>query len=152
MAILESTISPSSAAYKANRDGMLALISRLRMLEERTRAASAAAKDRFHKRGQLLPILLRLKVPEAHWQVTAIGRAEMWPLHQRCADLGGHLRTGLEDTFYLGDGTKVTSNGQLIEAIAACARRAGREIASPAEARQIFGTRHLSRHSGAREA
>jgi uncharacterized protein (DUF849 family) len=36
----------------------------------------------------------------------------------------------------------VTSNGQLIEAIAACARRAGREIASPTEARQIFGVRH----------
>src|ERR1700682_2785419 len=90
----------------------------------------------------LLPILLKLKAPEAHWQVTAIGRAEIWPLHQRCADLGGHLRTGLEDTFYLADGTKVTSNGQLIEGIAACARKAGREIASPAEARQIFGTRH----------
>ena len=50
---------------------------------------------------ELLPILLKLKLPEAHWQVTAIGRAEIWPLHQRCADLGGHLRTGLEDTFYL---------------------------------------------------
>jgi 3-keto-5-aminohexanoate cleavage enzyme len=91
---------------------------------------------------ELLPILLRLKLPEAHWQVTAIGRAEIWPLHQRCADLGGHLRTGLEDTFYQPDGVKVTSNGQLIESIAACARRAGREIASPAEARQIFGIRH----------
>jgi geranyl-CoA carboxylase beta subunit len=55
MAILESTISPSSAAYKANRDGMLALITRMRALEDRTRAASAAARDRFHKRGQLLP-------------------------------------------------------------------------------------------------
>ena len=42
---------------------------------------------------ELLPILLKLKLPEAHWQVTAIGRAEIWPLHQRCADLGGHLRT-----------------------------------------------------------
>jgi uncharacterized protein (DUF849 family) len=91
---------------------------------------------------ELLPILLKLKAPEAHWQVTAIGRAEIWPLHQRCADLGGHLRTGLEDTFYLGDGAKVTSNGQLVEAIAKCARNAGRAIASPAEARQIFGTRH----------
>jgi 3-keto-5-aminohexanoate cleavage enzyme len=77
----------------------------------------------------LLPILLKLKLPEAHWQVTAIGRAEIWPLHQRCAELGGHLR-------------KVTSNGQLIESIAACARRAGREIATPAEARQIFGILH----------
>src|SRR5213595_4340090 len=55
MAIIESTIAPSSAAYKANRDGMLALIARMRALEERTRAASAAARDRFHKRGQLLP-------------------------------------------------------------------------------------------------
>src|SRR3979411_2042205 len=55
MAILESTVAPGSAAYKANRDGMLALIARMRMLEERARAASAAAKDRFHKRGQLLP-------------------------------------------------------------------------------------------------
>ena len=50
---------------------------------------------------ELLPILLKLKLPDAHWQVTAIGRAEIWPLHQRCAELGGHLRTGLEDTFYL---------------------------------------------------
>src|SRR6476661_4560638 len=55
MTIIESTISTASPAYHANRDGMLALISRMRGLEERTRAASAAAKDRFHKRGQLLP-------------------------------------------------------------------------------------------------
>jgi geranyl-CoA carboxylase beta subunit len=55
MAILDSTIAPSSDAYRANRDGMLALIARMRALESRTRTASAAAKDRFHKRGQLLP-------------------------------------------------------------------------------------------------
>src|SRR6201746_2980054 len=55
MLILDSTIAPSSEAYKANRDGMLALIARMRALEERTRTASAAAKDRFHQRGQLLP-------------------------------------------------------------------------------------------------
>src|SRR6202022_1230919 len=55
MAILESTIATDSNAFKANRDGMLALISRMRGLEERSRATSAAAKDRFHKRGQLLP-------------------------------------------------------------------------------------------------
>src|SRR5882762_5402072 len=55
MAIIETTIAPSSDAFKANRTGMLALISRMRGLEQRARAASAAAKDRFHKRGQLLP-------------------------------------------------------------------------------------------------
>src|SRR5437764_13834079 len=55
MALIESTIVPSSDAYQANRDGMLALIARMRALEERTCAASAAAKERFHVRGQLLP-------------------------------------------------------------------------------------------------
>jgi 3-keto-5-aminohexanoate cleavage enzyme len=90
----------------------------------------------------LLPILLKLKLPGANWQVTAIGRAEIWPLHLRCAELGGHLRTGLEDTFYRPDGSKVTSNGQLIETMAAYARQAGREVASPAEARRIFKLAH----------
>src|SRR5882724_6194089 len=55
MTVIESTIAPSSDSFKANRTGMLVLISRMRGLEQRARAASAAAKDRFHKRGQLLP-------------------------------------------------------------------------------------------------
>src|SRR3954471_9366112 len=55
MPVIDSTIAPLSDAYKANRAGMLALIARMRPREQRTRAASAAAKDRFHKRGQLLP-------------------------------------------------------------------------------------------------
>ncbi len=63
-----------------------------------------------------------------------IGRAEIWPLHRRAAELGGHLRTGLEDTFYLPDGGKVGSNGTLVEMLARYAREAGRAVASPAEA------------------
>ena len=87
----------------------------------------------------LLDLLLRYKKENAHWQVTAIGRSEIWALHQRVAERGGMLRTGLEDTFYLPDGQKTESNGALIEALAACAERAGRSIASPAEAREILG-------------
>src|SRR5271163_2877959 len=55
MPVIESTISPSSAAFEANRESMLGLIARMRQLEDRTRAASGASKDRFVKRGQLLP-------------------------------------------------------------------------------------------------
>lgn len=87
----------------------------------------------------LLPILLKLKIEHAPWQATVIGRANIWPVHQRVAELGGHLRTGLEDSFYLPDGSKATSNGPMIEQLAACAARAGRAIASPAEARQLLG-------------
>jgi len=86
----------------------------------------------------LLPLLLKLMKPDSSWSVTAIGRKEIWPLHQRTAELGGHLRTGLEDTFYLPDGSKATSNGQLIAQMASYARACGREVASPAEARQLL--------------
>jgi uncharacterized protein (DUF849 family) len=84
---------------------------------------------------ELLPILTRSLAPGATWQVTAIGRAEIWPLHRRTAELGGNLRTGLEDTFYLPDGTRASSNGALVDALVRIAREAGREVASPAEAR-----------------
>ena len=87
----------------------------------------------------LLPLLRKYIKPDCRWEVTAIGRDEIWPLHQRTADLGGDLRTGLEDTFYLPGGERARSNGQLITAIVACARQAGRDIASPAEARAMLG-------------
>ncbi len=92
-------------------------------------------------KGSWLPLLLEEMLPGTHWQVIAIGRQEVWALHRRCAELGGDLRTGLEDTFYLPDGAKASSNGPLVEALAKVAREAGREIASPAEARKILGLR-----------
>jgi geranyl-CoA carboxylase beta subunit len=55
MPVIESRISSTSAAFEANRASMLGLIERMRQLEDRTRAASGAAKERFAKRGQLLP-------------------------------------------------------------------------------------------------
>lgn len=87
----------------------------------------------------LLALLPRYAPPGSVWQTTLIGRAEVWPVHQRTAELGGMLRSGLEDTFYLPSGERAAGNGELIEALAACARRAGREVASPAEARARLG-------------
>ena len=87
----------------------------------------------------LLPILVDELRKDAHWQSIVIGRDDVWPIHRRTAELGGHLRTGVEDTFYLEDGSKVSGNGPLIAALAQVARDAGREPASPAEARQILG-------------
>jgi 3-keto-5-aminohexanoate cleavage enzyme len=83
----------------------------------------------------LLALLPRWMPERAVWQTTLIGRQEIWPVHRRTAELGGMLRSGLEDTFYLPDGARARGNGDLIEAIAACAKRAGRGIASPAAAR-----------------
>lgn len=88
--------------------------------------------------GELLPILVKYLKPGSRWQTTLIGRDEIWPVHQLTAELGGNLRTGLEDTFYLPGGERAQSNGQLIEALVKIAEDTGRVIASPAEAREIF--------------
>ena len=92
----------------------------------------------------LLTLLPGYAPPGAVWQTTLIGRAEVWPVHQLTAELGGMLRTGLEDTFYLPNGERAAGNGELIEALAGCARRAGRDVASPGDARRRLGLRATS--------
>jgi 3-keto-5-aminohexanoate cleavage enzyme len=87
----------------------------------------------------LLALLPRWLPAGAAWQATLIGREEIWPVHQKTAELGGMLRTGLEDSFYLPDGSRAPGNGAMIEALAKCAERAGRTIASPRRARELLG-------------
>jgi geranyl-CoA carboxylase beta subunit len=55
MPAIESRISPQSDAFQANRAALLAQIEHLRALERRTRDKSAAARERFEKKGKLLP-------------------------------------------------------------------------------------------------
>ena len=87
----------------------------------------------------LLPLLIKYKADGMPWQATVIGREEIWRVHRRAAELGGNLRTGLEDSFYLPDGAKAASNGSMIAKLADYAREAGREIATPREARAMMG-------------
>jgi len=92
-------------------------------------------------RPELLAILKDELPPDAHWQVIATGpgREKIWDLHRRCIELGGDVRTGLEDTLYLPDGQRAVSNEQLVEALVGMVREAGKAVASPHEARKILG-------------
>ena len=87
----------------------------------------------------LLPFLIKYKKANMPWQATVIGREDVWPVHQRVAELGGNLRTGLEDCFYLPSGEKAASNGPMIEALASIAEAAGRKVTSPSETRALLG-------------
>ena len=89
-------------------------------------------------RPKFLPLVVD-EIPDgAPWQSIVIGRQEVWPVHRKTAELGGNLRVGVEDTFYLPDGEKVDGNGALIEAMATMAREVGREPATPEQAREIL--------------
>ncbi|WP_254763759.1 3-keto-5-aminohexanoate cleavage protein [Natrinema marinum] len=52
---------------------------------------------------------------------------------------GGHVRVGLEDNVYYRQGELAESNAQLVERVVRVADELGREVADPAQAREILG-------------
>ena len=68
------------------------------------------------------------------WGVIAVSR-EQWAMVAAAASLGGNVRVGFEDNFYLPSGEMASSNGELVEAAAQLVRLQGRDVAEPAAAR-----------------
>jgi 3-keto-5-aminohexanoate cleavage enzyme len=75
-----------------------------------------------------------------HWGVIGIGR-EQWMLVAAALTLGGSIRVGLEDNFYLPDGAMARSNGELIAKARQMCEDAGRRAATVQEARELLGVR-----------
>jgi 3-keto-5-aminohexanoate cleavage enzyme len=73
-----------------------------------------------------------------HWGVIGIGR-DQWTMVAAALTLGGSVRVGLEDNFYLPDGTMARSNGELIAKARQMTLDAGRRPASVEEARALLG-------------
>ena len=71
------------------------------------------------------------------WQVIGIGLNE-WPLVAAAIAMGGNVRVGLEDNFYVEEGKMAKSNAELVEKAARLARDEGREVASVEQAREIL--------------
>ena len=77
-------------------------------------------------------------LPEgSHWQVIGIG-LKQWPLVAAAITMGGNVRVGLEDNFYIEDGRMANSNGELVEKAARLAHDLGRDVASVEQARTIL--------------
>ena len=74
---------------------------------------------------------------ESHWQVIGIG-LKQWALVAAAMSMGGNVRVGLEDNFYVEQGRMAKSNGELVEKAAAMARDLGRDVATVDEARRIL--------------
>jgi uncharacterized protein (DUF849 family) len=75
----------------------------------------------------------------SNWGVIGIGR-DQWRLVASAAALGGNVRVGLEDNFYLPGGEMAGSNGDLIARARRIVEDTGRRAASVEEARELLGT------------
>jgi 3-keto-5-aminohexanoate cleavage enzyme len=74
---------------------------------------------------------------DAIWSVAAVGRHQL-EMGVHAMLMGGHVRTGLEDNWYLDRGRYAT-NRELVERLALLARTLGREVATPTQARELLG-------------
>lgn len=81
---------------------------------------------------------LRELLPGATWTAAGIGR-QQFEVARWALEMGGHIRTGLEDNIRLDRNTLAPSNAALVTHVAALAAAAGRPIATAVEARKLLG-------------
>ncbi len=83
------------------------------------------------------------QLPEgAEWQVVGISH-DQWRLCAAACALGGNVRVGLEDNFYVSEGQMATSNGDLVAKVVRMVKDQGRKLATVEEARARLGTKHV---------
>lgn len=76
--------------------------------------------------------------PRSDWEVIGIS-LDQWRLVAGAIALGGNVRVGLEDNFYLSPGVMARSNGELVEKAARMVRDQGREVATVEQCRERLG-------------
>ena len=84
---------------------------------------------------------MRDQIPDVkhNWGVIGVSR-QQWELLEASLRLGGNIRVGVEDNFYLPDGAMVESNGQLVAKAAEMVTASGRQVATVAQAREMLDT------------
>lgn len=88
-----------------------------------------------------VPTLMRLVEtlpPQSDWEVICLSR-DQWRLAAGAISLGGNVRVGFEDNFYLSHGVMAESNGDLVAKAARMVRDQGREVATAEQCRERLG-------------
>ncbi len=84
---------------------------------------------------------VRLLPPRSDWEVIGISD-DQWRMVAAAIALGGNVRVGLEDNFYVLPGVMAKSNGDLVAKAARMIRDQGREVAGIDECRNRLGLQH----------
>ncbi len=84
-------------------------------------------------------VIMATSVPaDSTWTATGIGK-NAWGIAAATIAMGGHVRVGFEDNVYMSKGVLAKSNGEMVERVVQMAKLMNREVATPAEAREILG-------------
>jgi 3-keto-5-aminohexanoate cleavage enzyme len=88
----------------------------------------------------LVAAVAALPAETTSWSATGIGRSAL-TVALASLSKGGHLRVGMEDTLTLARGVPVEHNAQLVERAVELGGIAQRSPMTPAEARELLGTK-----------
>ncbi|MEM8937050.1 MAG: 3-keto-5-aminohexanoate cleavage protein [Pseudomonadota bacterium] len=80
---------------------------------------------------------LKELLPDATWVAAGIGKDQL-PVNRWCLEMGGHIRTGLEDNVRMDKENLAPSNAALVARAAELCTEYGRRPATPAEARELL--------------
>ena len=84
-------------------------------------------------------VIMATSLPaDSTWTATGIGK-NAWGIAAATIAMGGHVRVGFEDNVYMSKGVLAKSNGEMVERVVQMAKLLNREVATPAEAREILG-------------
>lgn len=86
---------------------------------------------------------LTLIPPGSNWQVIGIS-SDQWKWIAASLTLGGNIRVGLEDNFYVSPGVQARSNADLVEKAVRMSRDVGREPANREETIQLLGLKNTT--------
>lgn len=76
--------------------------------------------------------------PQSDWEVICVSH-DQWRLVAAAIGIGGNVRVGLEDNFYVSPGEMAGSNGDLVAKAARMVRDQGREVATVEQCRDRLG-------------
>jgi uncharacterized protein (DUF849 family) len=111
-------------------DGVIAAPAFFQIVLGVSYGAAATPETMIYLRNQL--------PPGSKWAAFGIG-PHAYPMLAQSLLLGGHVRIGLEDNYYLKKGVKAPHNAALVEKAVTIMRTLGAEPATPTEAREILG-------------
>ena len=84
-------------------------------------------------------VIMATSIPaDSTWTATGICK-NAWGIAAATIAMGGHVRVGFEDNVYMSKGVLAKSNGEMVERVVQMAKLLNREVATPAEAREILG-------------
>ncbi len=88
-------------------------------------------------RPEVLDFMIAALPEGSTWTVAGVGRHQL-PLVDEAAKRGGNARVGLEDNIYVSKGVLAKGNWELVADAAKRAKAAGRELATPEQARKLL--------------